>query len=133
MISARIRYTLTLCLAVASAAVAIAAWAGGAWPIGLAFWLLNNACVVACGRMQKTAALLQQAHHAARVAALQAELLDGQHCGERKPPWSKVPELVELTECVLRPGHPGSHADETGTRWWWIDADAPPSARAQRW
>ncbi|MFJ8760806.1 hypothetical protein [Streptomyces cyaneofuscatus] len=126
MIGARIRYAFTLCLAVASAAVSIACWVDGSWRSGLGFWLLSNASVVACGYMQKTAALLQQAHHAARVAALQAELLAGQHCGELKPPFS---EHTARTECVLRPGHPGSHADENETRWWWIDTATPPTTK----
>ncbi|WP_329220643.1 hypothetical protein [Streptomyces microflavus] len=129
MISARIRYALALGLALASGATSIACWVNGSWLGGLAFWLLSNGCVVACGHMQKTAQLLQQAHQAARVAALQAELLAGQHCGELKPPFSKVPKLAEPTECVLRPGHPGSHADEHDTRWWWIDTTNTPTTK----
>jgi hypothetical protein len=41
---------------------------------------------------------------------------DGQpaeHCGDPKPTG-----LLPRTECVLRPGHHGSHADHYGTRWW---------------
>ena len=41
-----------------------------------------------------------------------------EHCGDLKPPFS---ETTERTECVLRPGHQGSHADQHGTRWWWTD------------
>ncbi|CAO0836863.1 hypothetical protein SMICM17S_06099 [Streptomyces microflavus] len=88
MISARIRYALALGLALASGAASIACWVNGSWLGGTVLWLLSNGCVVACGHMQKTAQLLQQAHHAARVAALQAELLAGQHCGEQKPAFS---------------------------------------------
>ncbi|MGW1662911.1 hypothetical protein [Streptomyces microflavus] len=126
MISARIRYALALGLALASGAASIACWVNSSWLGGTVLWLLSNGCVVACGHMQKTAQLLQQAHHAARVAALQAELLAGQHCGEQKPAFS---EHTERTECVLRPGHPGSHADQHDTRWWWLDTTNTPTTK----
>ncbi|MGW6566463.1 hypothetical protein [Streptomyces sp. NPDC054975] len=45
-----------------------------------------------------------------------------EHCGHQPD------RLVSrrLTECVLRPGHSGSHADQTGMRWWMAkQADAP--------
>ncbi|WP_274031461.1 hypothetical protein [Streptomyces sp. MMBL 11-1] len=127
MISARLRYTGILCVAVGSFAASIYCCVAGLWTGWIAFWLLSNVCVVVCGRIQTTAARLQEAHHAAQVLARQAELLDAAHCGEQKPPFS---EHTLRTECVLRPGHPGSHADEQGTRWWWIDEDLP--ARAQQ-
>lgn len=41
-----------------------------------------------------------------------------EHCGNLKPPFS---ENTERTECVLSPGHRGSHADQHGARWWWTD------------
>lgn len=41
-----------------------------------------------------------------------------EHCGDLKPQFT---ENTERTECVLRPGHKGSHADQNGTRWWWTD------------
>jgi hypothetical protein len=37
-----------------------------------------------------------------------------EHCGELTPPGIST----ERTECVLRPGHSGSHADDRGARWW---------------
>jgi hypothetical protein len=37
-----------------------------------------------------------------------------EHCGELTPPGISS----ERTECVLRPGHSGSHADDRGARWW---------------
>lgn len=37
-----------------------------------------------------------------------------EHCGDPKPGFLGDP----AAECVLRPGHSGSHADETGCRWW---------------
>lgn len=44
------------------------------------------------------------------------------HCGEIKPSFF---ETDRSTECVLPPGHPGSHADETGARWWLDPTLAP--------
>lgn len=129
MISARLRYTGTLCVALGSFAASIYCWVAALWPGGIAFWLLSNVCIVACGRIQTTTARLQEAHHAARVIARQAELLDASHCGEQKPSFS---EHTQCTECVLRSGHPGSHADEHGTRWWRIESDLPPTAGAQQ-
>lgn len=44
-----------------------------------------------------------------------------EHCGHQ-------PDHVigQPTECVLRPGHSGSHADHRGMRWWLADlGDAP--------
>ena len=32
------------------------------------------------------------------------------------------------TECVLRPGHTGSHADDVGCRWWPINEEETPGA-----
>lgn len=36
-----------------------------------------------------------------------------EHCGAQFPAWEDQPP----TECVLRPGHQGSHANEYDTRW----------------
>ncbi|MFE6853455.1 hypothetical protein ACFVDH_22025 [Streptomyces sp. NPDC057674] len=36
-----------------------------------------------------------------------------EHCGHQPDP-----VIGQPTECVLRPGHSGSHADHTGMRWW---------------
>jgi len=38
-----------------------------------------------------------------------------EHCGDRQPGFF---EGSAATECVLRPGHQGSHADDRGARWW---------------
>lgn len=38
-----------------------------------------------------------------------------EHCGDLKPYWTAGPR----TECVLPPGHAGSHADDHGARWWY--------------
>lgn len=45
-----------------------------------------------------------------------------EHCGNLKPQFS---ESTERTECILRPGHQGSHADQHGTRWFWTDQEQP--------
>ncbi|MGA4964472.1 hypothetical protein [Streptomyces pseudogriseolus] len=37
-----------------------------------------------------------------------------EHCGDLMPAWVAEPH----SECVLRPGHSGSHADDRGARWW---------------
>lgn len=48
-----------------------------------------------------------------------------EHCGHQ-------PSIrtTRLTECVLRPGHSGSHADKTGMRWWLADIGQPAPAPA---
>ncbi|MFJ2568156.1 hypothetical protein ACIO02_35425 [Streptomyces sp. NPDC087568] len=38
-----------------------------------------------------------------------------EHCGHLSPDTLLT---TPRTECVLRPGHPGSHADDRGCRWW---------------
>lgn len=44
-----------------------------------------------------------------------------EHCGELKPTFF---ESDQHAECVLRPGHSGSHADNRGARWWLTHAAA---------
>jgi hypothetical protein len=39
-----------------------------------------------------------------------------EHCGNLAP---QLLEHSPRTECVLRPGHQGSHANERGGRWWY--------------
>jgi hypothetical protein len=39
-----------------------------------------------------------------------------EHCGNLAPQFF---ESSPRTECVLRPGHQGSHANERGGRWWY--------------
>ncbi|MET8707804.1 hypothetical protein [Streptomyces californicus] len=129
MISARLRYTATLCIAVGAGAASIYCCVAGLWTGWIALWALSNACVVVCGRIQTTTARLQEAHHAARVRALQAELQADVRCGQQKPKFS---EHTQRTECVLRPDHPGSHMDDDGMRWWWIDEDLQAPPRAQQ-
>lgn len=40
-----------------------------------------------------------------------------EHCGHLMPAW-----VAERSECTLRPGHQGSHADGRGARWWYDPA-----------
>ncbi|MFE9398630.1 hypothetical protein [Streptomyces flavidovirens] len=40
-----------------------------------------------------------------------------EHCGEL-PPGLGLNGAIPSGECVLRPGHSGSHATDTGMRWW---------------
>ncbi|QIJ61440.1 hypothetical protein [Streptomyces sp. JB150] len=48
-----------------------------------------------------------------------------EHCGNLAPAWTAGPR----NECVLRPGHFGSHADGHGARWWYDPHTAGPSVR----
>ncbi|UOB09111.1 hypothetical protein MQE23_08600 [Streptomyces sp. HP-A2021] len=41
--------------------------------------------------------------------------LPREHCGHLSP---ETALTTPRTECVLRPGHTGSHADDVGCRWW---------------
>jgi hypothetical protein len=55
---------------------------------------------------------------------LQPVIKPAEHCGDISPG-----PLGHRSECVLRPGHSGSHADERGGRWWldpaWTTPDNP--------
>ncbi|MFD5975539.1 hypothetical protein [Streptomyces bacillaris] len=60
----------------------------------------------------------------AQVARLTPGTTPAEHCGHQIPALTKH---TERTECVLRPGHHGSHANQHGARWWWIsNAEATP-------
>lgn len=45
-----------------------------------------------------------------------------EHCGVLSP---ETGLTTPRTECVLRPGHTGSHADDVGCRWWPITEEQP--------
>jgi hypothetical protein len=45
-----------------------------------------------------------------------------EHCGHLSP---ETALTTPRTECVLRPGHTGSHADEVGCRWWPVSEEQP--------
>lgn len=45
-----------------------------------------------------------------------------EHCGQLSP---ETLLTTPRTECALRPGHSGSHADEVGCRWWPIGEEKP--------
>ncbi|MFE6379210.1 hypothetical protein [Streptomyces roseolus] len=44
--------------------------------------------------------------------AVDTDSRTAEHCGHQPEFYSRP------TECILRPGHSGSHADPTGMRWW---------------
>ena len=48
-----------------------------------------------------------------------------EHCGHLSP---ETLLTTPRTECVLRPGHTGSHADDVGCRWWPINEEETPGA-----
>jgi hypothetical protein len=52
--------------------------------------------------------------HGDQPAPLHAATEPREHCGNLMPSWTAGPR----NECVLRPGHHGSHADSQGARWW---------------
>ncbi|WP_322501796.1 hypothetical protein TR631_33740 [Streptomyces rochei] len=59
-----------------------------------------------------------------------AEMYGGwprEHCGDLMPAWVAGPR----SECTLRPGHTGSHADDRGARWWYdpTGGNHTPSSR----
>ncbi|MFF2774836.1 hypothetical protein ACFVU3_07995 [Streptomyces sp. NPDC058052] len=68
------------------------------------------------------------ARRTAAEAVLCAVDTDGrppEHCGHQ-------PDLYgHSTECVLRPGHSGSHTDRTGMRWWKRQITQGPAAPAR--
>ncbi|WP_326677670.1 hypothetical protein [Streptomyces sp. NBC_01237] len=84
---------------------------GAELPNGRAFVMDDP--VWGLGSTARTVDLLQAGYPGARIEWPD----DGpaEHCGHQKPPFS---EHAQRTECVLRPGHSGSHADGLGDRWW---------------
>ncbi|WP_097866549.1 hypothetical protein [Streptomyces sp. rh34] len=54
---------------------------------------------------------------AARNRDQRAPVAPAEHCGDQ-PPTVDGLHNASPTECVLRPGHQGSHADQHGMRWW---------------
>lgn len=72
--------------------------------------------IIACA-ISAAAAIVAGAAYIARRArrrAIPYTAHPREHCGALKPGFF---ENSESTECVLRPQHSGSHADEHGTRW----------------
>lgn len=53
---------------------------------------------------------------------LSTPVTPAEHCGHLSP---QTLLTTPRTECVLRPGHQGSHADDRGCRWWY-DATLGP-------
>ncbi|MER7696196.1 hypothetical protein [Streptomyces sp. NPDC096095] len=125
MISARLRYTAVSLLALAALLTALAQLLDRAWPGAVLGLALTAGLLLGCRRIRRTI----ERHQDEQRRQLEALPRPAERCGDLKPLFS---EHSELTECVLHPGHFGSHADEYGTRWWWADAAAPPSTGAQR-
>lgn len=70
--------------------------------------------------------LLRGGYDGARIEW--ADQTPAEHCGHQQP--HAISGYGLLTECVLRPGHSGSHADEHGMRWWLAarpDTDTGPA------
>lgn len=63
--------------------------------------------------------LLRGGYHGARIEW--ADQVPAEHCGHQPP--NRISGYGVLTECVLRPDHSGSHADEHGMRWWLATTD----------
>lgn len=51
-----------------------------------------------------------------------------EHCGDLMPGWV----ASHRSECVLPPGHQGSHADDRGARWWYDAEDTDWRQRAEQ-
>ncbi|MFF9146342.1 hypothetical protein ACF1BN_15925 [Streptomyces sp. NPDC014861] len=56
--------------------------------------------------------------------AVDADSRTAEHCGHQPPP--RIGSRP--TECVLRPGHCGSHANHDGMRWWRCELTQGPAA-----
>ncbi|MFJ3037747.1 hypothetical protein [Streptomyces tendae] len=85
---------------------------------------LGSGGYVTCSRLDcpdPTAAddLLHGEQRAPAPAATQATG-PREHCGHLSP---NTGLTTVRTECVLRPGHQGSHADDVGCRWWYDPTD----------
>lgn len=61
----------------------------------------------------RAADLLQAGYPGARIEW--SHQTPSEHCGHQPP---RISEHGSPTECALRPGHSGSHADQHGMRWW---------------
>ncbi|MCX4676738.1 hypothetical protein OG413_15745 [Streptomyces sp. NBC_01433] len=130
MISARLRYTALSLLALAALVTGVAQLLDHAWPGAVLGLSLTAELLLGCRRIRRTAE-----HHQDE----QRRELEALHAETRPDPAGRrdaqPPEAITgrrsllYSECVLRLA---SHADEHGTRWWWIDSELPPRARAQQ-
>ncbi|MEV3995784.1 hypothetical protein AB0K62_08840 [Streptomyces halstedii] len=60
--------------------------------------------------------LLRGGYHGARIEW--TDQAPAEHCGHQPSEVFTWRHPGRYSECVLRPGHQGSHADEHGMRWW---------------
>lgn len=67
---------------------------------------------------------LQRGYPDARIEW--ADDAPAEHCGHQPPRFSQD---TRATECVLRPRHTGSHADNSGMRWWLATEQQPTPTR----
>ncbi|MFJ9889829.1 hypothetical protein ACIQRW_28795 [Streptomyces sp. NPDC091287] len=134
MISARLRYTGMSLLALAALVTGLAQLLDHHWPGAVLGLALTVELLLGCRRIRRTAERHQdeQRH---QLGALHAEELSApaEHCGDQPSEVFTWIHPGQYSECLLRPGHQGSHADEHGRRWWWIDTGLPPHTRAQQW
>ncbi|MFJ9982533.1 hypothetical protein ACIQUD_00460 [Streptomyces globisporus] len=132
MISARLRYTAVSLLAVAALITGLAQLLDRAWPGAVLGLALTVELLLGCRRIRRATEHHQDEQHR-ELQALRAEetASPAERCGSQSPTVDGL-HNASPTECVLRPGHLGSHADEHGMRWWWIDSELPPRARAQQ-
>lgn len=84
-------------------------------------WIIATA--LACVATTTTIAVLVKARRTRHVVPYTPP--PRERCGALTPAFF---EHSERTECVLRPGHSGSHAGEHGTRWWYTPATAEDGA-----
>lgn len=88
---------------------------GAAFPSGRVFVLddpVHGLATVAVSLKE----LLRGGYHGARIEW--ADQTPAEHCGHQPSEVFTWRHPGQYGECVLRPGHSGSHADEHGMRWW---------------
>ncbi|WP_424918900.1 hypothetical protein [Streptomyces sp. wa1064] len=133
MISARLRYTGLSLLALAALVTGLAQLLDRAWPGAVLGLALTAELLLGCRRIRRTAEHHQdEQRHQLEALRAATRAAPAEHCGAHPPEALTGRHPLRYTECVLRPGHLGSHADEHGMRWWWIDTGAPPHAWAQQ-
>ncbi|MEU6952100.1 hypothetical protein [Streptomyces sp. NPDC045714] len=131
MISARLRYTGTSLLALAALVTGLTQLLDRAWPGAVLGLALTIDLLLGCRRIRRTAEHHQEEQRR-ELEALRTETraVPAERCGDWPSEVFTWLHPGQYAECVLRPGHPGSHADEHGMRWWWIDTGIPPHTRA---
>ncbi|WP_097922077.1 hypothetical protein [Streptomyces sp. wa1063] len=67
---------------------------------------------------------------AARNRDQRAPVAPAEHCGDQPSEVFTWLHPGQYAECVLRPGHQGSHADQHGMRWW-LATEQPQASPAE--